>query len=72
MGEQNEEALDWFDDFLCTLRPKQDFVCVDSTSEPLIKDGKEVGISIQRGYVKLFTTGVEKLYEYAKAGKGLK
>lgn len=67
MGDVNEIALDWFDEFLGTLSEGQDFACVDGTRKPLIRDGKEVGISINRGYVKLFTTGIEKLYNYAKA-----
>ena len=66
MGEEDEKALNWFDEFLGTLSEGQDFACVDGNSEPLIRDGEKVGISINRGYVKLFTTGIEKLYKYSK------
>ena len=64
MGPINEKAIDWFnDEVLAKLRPDQDFSIYEGSSKPLMKDGKEVGISVSRENVRLYSTGIEKLYD---------
>lgn len=65
------EADEWINGLLPKLRFEQDFYIYDGDSEPIIEDGKKVGISIKRGHIRLYSTGVVKLYRILVKGEQL-
>lgn len=73
MAPQTEidlEAEEWFNAFIPKLRYKQDFSICHGHSKSIIDEhGSQKGISIRRPYIRLFSTGVTKIYEMAVLGK---
>jgi hypothetical protein len=68
----DDAAEAWLNEqVLLKLRYKQDYAIDIGSSEPLIRDGKNIGIKIARPYVKLFSTGTTKLYRIAVLGEKL-
>lgn len=61
--ETDNDANEWFNGFIPKLRFKQDYDIYPGEAEPIMKDGKQTGIRIKREHVKLFSTGVTKLYQ---------
>lgn len=69
---KDDLANDWLNGLLAKLRFEQDYYIYPGSSEPLLdKDGKNIGISIKRPDVRLYSTGVTKLYEMVVEGKEL-
>lgn len=61
---KDDLANDWFNSFIPKLRYKQDYYIYPGSSKKLFdKNGKENGISITRPDVRLYSTGITKLYE---------
>lgn len=65
-------AEEWFNTVLGKLRYKQDYtICFGHSKELLNSDGTQKGISVRRPYVRLFSTGVTKLYQIEVLGESL-
>ena len=65
------EAEKWFNSHLDRLRYHQDYTICFGHSKNLMKDGKQVGITIHRPYIRLFGTGMTKLYQMIVLGEEL-
>lgn len=61
--DNDYKAEEWMNDILDQLDEGQDFKIYEGDSEPLIRDGKKVGIRITRPHIEFFATGITKLYE---------
>jgi len=60
VGKASEE---WINSMIPKLRYKQDFTyCWGHSKKMVDDDGKENGIHIRRPYIRLFSTGIEKIY----------
>lgn len=71
-NETDDKAEVWFNEMLEKLRYHQDYsICFGHSKEMLDADGKQGGISIRRPYIRLFSTGVTKLYRMAVPGEEL-
>lgn len=70
-SETDQKAEEWFNKMLECLRYSQDYTICFGHSKKMIEDGKEVGISIRRPYIRLFSTGVTKMYQMAVLGEKL-
>ncbi len=69
---KDDLANEWLNGFLDKLRFEQDYYIYPGSSEPLLdNDGKNIGISIKRPDIRLYSTGVTKLYEMIVEGKEL-
>mgnify|MGYP006921301748 CR=1 FL=1 len=67
---KDDLANDWFNSFLPKLRFEQDYYIYPGSSEKLMnEDGSQKGISIKRPDIRLFSTGITKLYEMIVEGK---
>lgn len=62
---------EWFNAFLSKLRFEQDYYIYPGSSEKMMRDGKQIGLSIKRPDIRLFSTGITKLYEMIVEGKEL-
>lgn len=71
-NELDTKAEEWFNAMLPKLRYKQDYTVCGGHSKDMIKDGKQVGITIHRPYIRLFSTGITKLYQMAVLGEKFK
>lgn len=61
---KDDLANEWFNSFLPKLRFEQDYYIYPGSSEPMLdKDGKNIGISIKRPDVRLYSTGIRKLHD---------
>lgn len=73
MAPQDEvdiKAEEWFNGFLPKLRYSQDYsICFGHSKDLLNEDGSQKGISISRPYVRLFSTGVTKIYRIQVLGE---
>ena len=73
MAPQDEvdiKAEEWFNTFLPKLRYGQDYsICFGHSKDLLNEDGSQKGISISRPYVRLFSTGVTKIYRIQVLGE---
>lgn len=70
--EIDNKAEEWFNESLLKLRYSQDYsVCYGHSQKMLNKDGTQKGIRIARPYVRLFSTGVTKLYRIQVLGEKL-
>lgn len=68
--EIDDKANDWFSGFMDFLRYGQDYtICFGHSKKLLNEDGSQKGISIRRPYVRLFSTGVTKIYRMAVLGE---
>lgn len=61
----DDAANEWLNECLIRLRYEQDYAIYPGDSKPIIEDGKKTGIRIKREHVKLFSTGVTKIYRMA-------
>lgn len=68
---KDDLAGEWLNGYLQKLRFEQDYYIYPGSSAPLIEDGKEIGISVKRPDIRLYSTGVTKLYEMIVEGKEL-
>lgn len=62
-SELDKKAEDWFNAMMPYLRYHQDYSLCFGHSKDLVEDGKKVGITIHRPYIRLFSTGITKLYQ---------
>lgn len=69
--EIDEKAEEWFNSHFDKLRYWQDYSICFGHSEKMMEDGKQTGIKIRRPYVRLFSTGVTKLYRIVVLGEDL-
>lgn len=71
-NEQDEKAEAWFNDMLEFLRYGQDYsICFGHSKDIRNDKGEQTGISIRRPYIRLFSTGVTKVYRMAVLGEKL-
>jgi hypothetical protein len=61
--EKDRKANEWLNAILLKLRFEQDYYIYPGSAEPMMKDGKQVGLSVKRSDIRLYSTGVTKLYE---------
>jgi hypothetical protein len=73
MAPQDEidtKAEEWFNGMIRKLTYSQDYtICFGHSKDLMNEDGSQKGISIRRPYVRLFSTGVTKLYRMAILGE---
>ena len=68
--EEDQKAEAWFNEMLPKLRYEQDYsICFVHSKDMLDKDGKQEGIQIRRPFIRLFSTGVTKLYKMQVLGE---
>lgn len=71
-NETDEKAEAWFNEMLEKLRYGQDYsICFGHSKKLINEDGSQKGISIRRPYIRLFSTGVTKMYRMAVLGEKL-
>lgn len=70
-NELDNKAEEWFNKHFDKLRYWQDYSLCFGHSEDMLEDGKQVGITIRRPYVRLFSTGITKLYRIVVLGEDL-
>lgn len=71
-NETDDKAEEWFNGHLEYLRYGQDYsICFGHSKKLMNKDGTQKGISIRRPYIRLFSTGVTKIYRMAVLGEKL-
>lgn len=69
---KDDQASDWFSGLIAKLDFEQDYYIFPGSSKPLLdKDGKNIGIQIKRPDVRLYSTGITKLYEMLVENKEL-
>lgn len=69
LGEKSEE---WFNKLLPKLRYEQDYsICFGHSKDMLDDEGKQKGIHIRRPFIRLFSTGIEKIYQMVVLGEEL-
>lgn len=69
---KDDLANEWFNSFIPKLRYKQDYFIYPGSSKKMFDSkGVENGISITRPDVRLYSTGITKLYEMIVEGKEL-
>lgn len=69
--EIDNAAEEWFNGFVPKLTYKQDYSLCFGHSKDIIDGNKQTGISIRRPYIRLFSTGVTKIYRMAVLGEEL-
>ena len=71
-NETDDKAEIWFNELLEKMRYSQDYtICFGHSKKLLNEDGSQKGISIHRPYIRLFSTGVTKMYRSAVLGEEL-
>lgn len=71
-NETDEKAEAWFNEILEKLRYGQDYtICFGHSKNITNEKGEQTGISIRRPYIRLFSTGVTKIYQMAVLGEKL-
>ena len=71
-SETDEKAEAWFNEMLECLRYGQDYtICFGHSKKLMNEDGSQKGIAIRRPYIRLFSTGVTKMYQMAVLGEKL-
>lgn len=69
---KDDLANEWFNKFIPKLRYKQDYFVYPGSSKKMFNEkGEQTGISIVREDVRLYSTGITKLYEMIVEGKEL-
>jgi choline kinase len=69
---KDDAANEWFNKFIPKLRYKQDYFVYPGSSKKMFNaKGEQTGISIVREDVRLYSTGITKLYEMIVEGKEL-
>ncbi len=67
---KDDIASEWLNGYLAKLRFEQDFFVYPGSSRIMYdSDGKQNGISVKRPDIRLFSTGITKLYEMIIEGK---
>lgn len=66
---KDDAAAEWLNGLLGKLRLEQDYYIFPGSSETLRGDnGEQIGISIKRPDVRLYSTGITKLYDMVVNG----
>jgi len=66
---KDDIANEWFNELLAKLRFEQDYYIFPGTHKDMLdKDGEKEGIEITRADVRLYSTGVRKLYDMIVVG----
>lgn len=61
LGQKSDE---WINTLIPKLRYGQDYsLCFGHSKDMLDSEGKQKGIQIRRPFIRLFSTGVEKIYQ---------
>lgn len=69
---KDDLAHEWFSGLTSKLRFEQDYYIYPGSSKTIRdNEGKQTGISIKRPDVRLYSTGLTKLYEILVEGKEL-
>lgn len=69
---KDDLASEWINKLLAKLEFEQDYYIYPGSSESIVDEsGKKTGISIKRSDVRLYSTGVTKLYGMIVEGKEL-
>lgn len=71
-NEIDDKAEAWFNGHLEYLRYGQDYsICFGHSKKLLNEDGSQKGIAIRRPYIRIFSTGMTKLYRLTVLGEKL-
>lgn len=71
-NEKDDKANDWINNLIGKLRLEQDYYIFPGSSKTLRNEkGEQTGISIKRPDIRLYSTGITKLYEMIVEGKEL-
>lgn len=71
-SELDDKANEWFNQYFDKLRFEQDYNIYPGESEPMLNSkGENIGIKIKREHVKIFATGITKLYRMIVLGEEL-
>lgn len=69
---KDDKANEWINGLVSKLRLEQDYYIFPGSSKTLRdSEGRQTGISIKRPDVRLYSTGITKLYEMIVEGKEL-
>lgn len=69
---KDDLANEWINGLVSKLRLEQDYYIYPGSSKTMRDDaGKQIGISIKRPDIRLYSTGITKLYEMIVEGKEL-
>lgn len=61
---KDDLANEWFSSFLPKLRFEQDYYIYPGSSENMVNaKGEQTGISIKRADIRLYSTGIRKLWD---------
>lgn len=65
---KDDAAAEWLNGLLGKLRFEQDYYIFPGSSENMMEGDKQVGISIKRPDIRLYSTGVRKLWDMVVNG----
>jgi len=69
---KDDLANEWINNLVSKLRLEQDYYIYPGSSQTMRdSEGKQIGISIKRPDIRLYSTGITKLYEMIVEGKEL-
>lgn len=69
---KDDLASEWINGLIGKLQLEQDYYIFPGSSKKLVNEkGEQTGISIKRPDVRLYSTGITKLYEMIVEGKEL-
>lgn len=60
---KDEIANEWFNGLMQKLRFEQDYYIYPGSSEKMMDGDKQIGLSIKRADVRLYSTGIRKLHD---------
>lgn len=67
---KDDLANEWFNKFIPKLRFGQDYAIYPGSSKKILdEEGNQTGLAITREDVRLYSTGITKLYEMIVEGK---
>ena len=70
-NETDRKAEAWFNGHMDFLRYHQDYTLCFGHSEKIMEGDKQTGLSIRRPYIRIFSTGMTKLYRMIVLGETL-
>lgn len=71
-NETDDKAEEWFNGHMEYLRYGQDYsICFGHSKKLMNDDGSQKGIAIRRPYIRLFSTGITKIYRMVVLGETL-
>lgn len=71
-NETDDKAEEWFNGHMEFLRYGQDYsICFGHSKKLMNDDGSQKGIAIRRPYIRLFSTGITKIYRMVVLGEKL-